>query len=387
MRKSYFKLSYARKSYYLNAVCFDLDDRVNGSAVIVKVVERLPPMRVIINRQLRQPRRRKISTLGSNKTFKENKEANMICSASRKDFSRFLKSFIFEPKHPKLRPLTSKALMKTFLLVIIIAASFVPLCLAQDKNPLFVISVDLRVGFMDKSGKVIVNPEFFEARDFSEGLAAVKSDKNQWGYIDKTGRMVVDFQFASAADFSEGAARIQLEGEDHWNGLSGYIDRNGKTIIKPQFAADQLKMPESGGFSEGLAVVEKNGKMGYIDKTGKIVIEPKYDAASAFIDGRAAVQIEFKAGFIDKTGRETIPMIYEYGSAPQFSEGLAHVLFKNDDFFIDKNGKEALRSAADSYPAPNPSNFSEGLVAWVFASGKMGYLNEKGKIVIPTLFD
>lgn len=73
-------------------------------------------------------------------------------------------------------------------------------------------------------------------------------------------------------------------------------------------------MPESGDFSEGLAVVEKNGKMGYIDKTGKIVIEPKYDAAYPFIDGRAAVQIEFKAGFIDRTGRETIPMIYEPSS-------------------------------------------------------------------------
>lgn len=240
---------------------------------------------------------------------------------------------------------------------------------------------------MDKSGKVIVKPEFFEARDFSEGLAAVKNDKNRWGYIDKTGKIIVDFQYAAAADFSEGIARIQLEGEDHWNGLTGYIDRNGKTIIKPQFVADQLKMPESGGFSEGLAVVEKNGKMGYVDRTGKVVIEPKYDAAYPFIDGRAAVQVEFKVGFIDKTGRETIPMIYEYGSAPRFSEGLAHVLFKNDNFFIDNNGKEALRSAADSYPDPYPSNFSEGLVAWVFANGKMGYLDEKGKIVVPALFD
>jgi hypothetical protein len=89
MRKPYFILSYVRKSYYLNAVCFDLDDRVNGSAAIVKVVERLSSMRVIDFKQLRQPRKRKISTLGSNKTLKENKEANTICSASRKDYYGF----------------------------------------------------------------------------------------------------------------------------------------------------------------------------------------------------------------------------------------------------------------------------------------------------------
>lgn len=214
-----------RKSYYLNSVCFDLDDRVNGSAVIVKIVERLPPMRVIINRQLRQPRRRKISTLGSNKTFKENKEANTICSASRKDFSRFLKSFIFEPKHPKLRPLTSKALMKTFLLVIIIAASFVPLCLAQDKNPLFVISVDLRVGFMDKSGKVIIKPEFFEARDFSEGLAAIELNE-EYGFIDKTGTIVIEPRpYIYLPKFVNGLAQVTTRDFNF-----GYIDKKGNFV-------------------------------------------------------------------------------------------------------------------------------------------------------------
>ena len=41
-------------------------------------------------------------------------------------------------------------------------------------------------------GKFVINPQFNDAKDFSDGLAAVrKSEKGKYGFIDKTGRFVI----------------------------------------------------------------------------------------------------------------------------------------------------------------------------------------------------
>ena len=45
-------------------------------------------------------------------------------------------------------------------------------------------------GFIDKNGNEIVKPEYDNAYDFSEGLAAVAKDF-KWGFIDKTGNEAI----------------------------------------------------------------------------------------------------------------------------------------------------------------------------------------------------
>ncbi|GAH30691.1 unnamed protein product, partial [marine sediment metagenome] len=80
----------------------------------------------------------------------------------------------------------------------------------------------------------------------------------KWGYIDKTGKWVITPQFQWAGSFSEGLAAVRIEGKWGW----GYIDKTGKWVIEPQFNM-------ASRFSEGLAVVKSEGKKGYIDKTGK----------------------------------------------------------------------------------------------------------------------
>ena len=74
---------------------------------------------------------------------------------------------------------------------------------------------------------------------------------DKWGYIDRTGKFVVEPQFDRVFWFTEnGWALIER------NGKSGYIDRTGKIIISPQF--DKVYC-----FAEnGLAVVELNSKLG-----------------------------------------------------------------------------------------------------------------------------
>lgn len=160
-------------------------------------------------------------------------------------------------------------------------------------------------GFADKSGKIVIEPQFGFARNFSESLAVVsKAEPNTLqllvpgtpslttpplnaGYINKTGNIVIDFQFDRAKDFSEGLAAIKKD--DKW----GYIDKTGNIIIEPQFS---IARP----FSQGLAGVGINGKQGYIDKSGNFVIEPKFDVAMSFSEGLALVSLRVENNVEDQ---------------------------------------------------------------------------------------
>ncbi len=64
-------------------------------------------------------------------------------------------------------------------------------------------------GYKDEEGNVVIKPQFFDADDFSDGLACVKKGKSSsWGYIDTSGRMVIPAQFKQAKPFHEGLAAV-----------------------------------------------------------------------------------------------------------------------------------------------------------------------------------
>ena len=83
--------------------------------------------------------------------------------------------------------------------------------------------------FIDKSGQKVFS--FAErgivgAWDFSEGLAvAVFEPNGKRGYIDKTGKLVIPCQYFEAHDFHDGRARIS---DGH--GRMYFIDRTGREI-------------------------------------------------------------------------------------------------------------------------------------------------------------
>ncbi|MDY6784551.1 MAG: WG repeat-containing protein [Cyanobacteriota bacterium] len=87
------------------------------------------------------------------------------------------------------------------------------------------------------------------------------------GYIDSTGKVIIEPQFSGAFDFSEGLAAVFIDvfRNDKYRYKYGYIDSTGKVVIPPQF---KVAFP----FSNRRAAVEIEGKMGYIDKAGKVVI-------------------------------------------------------------------------------------------------------------------
>ena len=89
-------------------------------------------------------------------------------------------------------------------------------------------------------------------------LTSQEGENEKWGYIDKSGKFVIEPQFEFADDFSEGLAIVTINDE------YGFIDKSGKFVIEPQFEY-------ASKFSDGISRVENNGKEFKIDTNGNVV--------------------------------------------------------------------------------------------------------------------
>src|SRR5262249_52513997 len=95
----------------------------------------------------------------------------------------------------------------------------------------------------------------------------------KYGYIDKTGKLVIKPQFDDADRFFDAFAAVQIG--EKW----GFIDKSGKVVLKPQF---DYAVSFAGGQSEGPTMVQMDRLWGFVDKTGKLVARPQFDSARPF---------------------------------------------------------------------------------------------------------
>ena len=268
------------------------------------------------------------------------------------------------------------------------------------------VRVGRRWGYIDATGRMVVDPKFHRAWDFSGGLARValdvkwkppeeppeetkptiteedgafvirdgtvsKPDKSEpgvkWGFIDKLGRRVVPFKYDFAFDFSEGLAAVCVDG-------------------KP-LTLDELGSLESHGIWAGTSPEDVRGKWGFIDTAGRVVIQPKYDRVEPFEDGLSIVvtqttghddfppDLQGKYAFIDRTGTRQFGRDFDWATA--FVEGLAVVGLQQENGdelsgYIDRAGEMVIPPRFAS-----AGNFRGGH-AFVFLGERAGLIDRKG---------
>lgn len=118
---------------------------------------------------------------------------------------------------------------------------------------------------IDKIGNIKLNgtDDYYIKSNFTEGLAGIQSkiSNGKFGFINESGRVVVECEYDYYDEFSEGLSAVRVDS----NGKYGFIDGKGNNVI-------EYKYDSVSHFSEGLVSVKINGKVGYINKEGKVII-------------------------------------------------------------------------------------------------------------------
>jgi hypothetical protein len=124
-----------------------------------------------------------------------------------------------------------------------------------------------------------IKPVYTAAGNFAEGLAPVSMTKDAqftsteletnaepiyarggwWGFIDTTGKLVIEIKFNAVSQFSEGLARVRQ------NGKWGFIDKKGEFVIPARY--DWVR-----SFKNGIAEAVLDGMIILIDRQGKTIV-------------------------------------------------------------------------------------------------------------------
>lgn len=223
-------------------------------------------------------------------------------------------------------------------------------------------------GYINSTGNMVIEPNYDEAREFSDGLAAVRIGTN-WGYVSEESKsLVIPFTFSIAGDFEGDLAPAQRPGENY-----GFINKSGDFAIAPEFDF-------AGAFSEGLAAVRADGLWGYVSSDGNTAIELIFSDAQPFSEDIAAVETFEGWVYIDKSGNEQINPDFQITSAGEFSDGLAPIQTTEGWGYIDKNGNPTITPNFDQAGV-----FSQGL-AWVMDDDYIGFIDRNGEVQIPYQF-
>ena len=225
-----------------------------------------------------------------------------------------------------------------------------------------------RWGYLDQKGKSVINPQFFQAGLFHDGLAQVENTAHKIGYINTEGKFVIAPAYEAGLGFSEGLACVIPA-----SGQITFVDANGKAKFVVQGAR------EARSFHEGLAAVRMGEKWGYVDADGRLVIPPSYSKAGSFVNGKARVEkqagpFDGKAGFIDKNNQVVVPL--EHAELGNFAQSRALVKAQDKYGYLDEKGAYAIRPQFD-----RAGQFAQGLAPVQFGKS-WGFVDESGKIVI-----
>jgi hypothetical protein len=223
-------------------------------------------------------------------------------------------------------------------------------------------------GFINCRGQIEIAPIFRGISHFNEGVCLVGTER-AIGYIDHSGRWLIEPRFLIGMAFSEGRTFVSNDGESFQ-----LIDMNGSTVTDQSY--ERARMSHA-----GLAPVMKDGVWGFLDRSGRVVIPFAFEDALAqhFLSGLAAVKVRSKWGFIYRFGDFVVKPYFD--QVLLFSEGLAPVKLDEKWGVIDLAGRVRLQPRWDAL-----GQFVGGL-ANATQAGKSGYISPTGSWAIEPTFD
>lgn len=237
-----------------------------------------------------------------------------------------------------------------------VATGFLSVKNVKKSTPLHPV-YDVNAVFLNTKGQVIwanlatqIQP--YDAlkpmRPFKDGLAAYYDySKHKWGYINQEGKVMIPPAMDEAKDFSEGKAAVKID--EKW----GFINTKGIVVIGFIFS----KEPESFTCKRAVVYKNQNGNSAcYIDTLGK-VCTPVFYQALPYIEGRAFVNDGHQTTLIIDTGNKILRKLENFdvclagGKPAVFYENgtLYRCMGVNDYRIIDFNGNTLMSGLTGTF--------------------------------------
>lgn len=218
--------------------------------------------------------------------------------------------------------------------------------------------------------------------DFVDGIAPAR-DGGKSGYINLAGETIIPFKYDWTYPFYNELALV--ENSNYSGSLYGFINKTGDEIISIKYKIKPNSIVAKRFFREGLEPVSYQGKWGYIDNKGNVIIPFQFDGAGYFNNGLAQVRLDKRCGWINKDGEIIIPFAYSYyGSSEHFVGNLVRVCnFATRKYgYVDSKGNIIIPCIYE-----NAEDFSMGRAAVSVEEDefddKWGYIDTSGNVVVP----
>ncbi len=197
----------------------------------------------------------------------------------------------------------------------------------------------------------------------------------KWGYMNGAGDMMIAPQFRNCFPFGEnGFAAIYDDKK------LTFIDASGNVttpIVKG------LHLEQGKGFFDGLMAVKNKIKMtGFLNDAGELVIKLIYDDVTKFNGGFAIVRRNGVSYVINTIGEETPVAVNDMNEIKPFSEGLSPMKRSTGKYgFINTKGEVVIEAKFASV------GYFSGGMAWARGDdGKIGFIDGQGAWVIKPKF-
>ena len=170
-----------------------------------------------------------------------------------------------------------------FILLLISAAS----AFSQSPDTLYPVKVftesGYKYGYINNQGYLRIKPQYAFAKNFSEGLAFVKTDNNsnKWFCVNTSGMFVFELFAVFVKDFKDGYANFIKE-----NDSLGCVLHDGKRFNDTCTTLGNIGI-------RNLHPFQKNNRWGYKSGYSDTVLPAIYERAGEFSEGLAPVFIKF----------------------------------------------------------------------------------------------
>ena len=233
---------------------------------------------------------------------------------------------------------------------------------------------------MNRKNEIVIPAKFEIARNFSNGLAAVRVN-DLWGYINNKGVIVIEPKYKTANNFKGDYAEVSFEKVPDFGPANYiYIDKTGKEIPESEILGEPL-------YHDGLKrFQDANGNFGFKNNKNQIVIPAIYFQAENFKgDGWVACKLNDgigTTGVINTKGETIIPFNFDYIGydlgkyvSARTGNGECRIYNTQDGTFIKVDHVDKIHS------------FDKNGTTTYMIEGKSGFIDYKGNILSPAIFD